>query len=606
MAWQVHLLPKEAPQDQGMYLPLGQTCINTWLATFYLTCANHSIGRKDCAIPVNDKSVSRLHAVLSVEFPKEHVYDLNTMPQPYLLDKSRFGTLVNNKRIKKDVNQELHDGDEIRFGVNQNRYRLSYQPITIFWNPSSFSLQEQDEIQTNAQRLGAHLSIKIIGSTLSLMKETCTVISSQLLLSLVEGLPLISPAWLYAAATRQTLALPLPEYTKFMPTFGGDVPKDLGPSLTNAARASDKMATLLASKTFVFLSEVQFRAMGEVVQATGGSVVESFEEEDDSFFCLHAPGSCVVDPASTLKGENLIDEGEKHQFNLQKAKTFQELGVSLISLQEIGLAIVHRNAEKYCNSPRPRSPSTSTSTLIGNSSSKDTSLTIILPDDDRLSIPLKQQARARARSLPETTFERKGKRKREAEEQGEAPELASPLPKEYNERREGAEEEPPTRLTSGSDREGGSTPGQETSVGTTPGAPMERLMVTANKNLLARPLTPQPQRTANFKRFRKNASPTDVGGRKAAVIRCVEDSGKETAEMEAWLKEAADAELVRAQDEHEAEDLWQAAVKSGGSAKRAPTTRSRISKATKAAPAKPAKPPASRKTPATRRKSNNL
>lgn len=77
-----------------------------------------TIGRgssSDVVIPNACLSASREHAV--IEFAGD---------MPALTDKSKFGTVVNGRRIEHS-SVELHDGDEIDFGLEANCWRVRFR-----------------------------------------------------------------------------------------------------------------------------------------------------------------------------------------------------------------------------------------------------------------------------------------------------------------------------------------------------------------------------------------------------------------------------------------------------------------------------------------------
>ncbi len=121
-----------------------------WLP--YLSLLSH----KDCTVLVNDKSVSRLHAHIEISFPKDHLTKPDKPPQPFLIDKSRFGTFLNAAKAQKDQKTELKDGDEIKFGVFPCLYRVSYVPMVLFWNPlaEGLSMEEQAQVLKWAHNIG--------------------------------------------------------------------------------------------------------------------------------------------------------------------------------------------------------------------------------------------------------------------------------------------------------------------------------------------------------------------------------------------------------------------------------------------------------------------
>ena len=124
------------------------------LECYYLKTGLTSVGRKginitliltilqlsvECDILVNDKSVSRKHADIELQFKGEMCEELTAEPRLYLIDKSKFGTFLNGEKCKEQRHL-LKDRDQIRFGVNDAcTYQVSLRPLIIFWEPASLS-----------------------------------------------------------------------------------------------------------------------------------------------------------------------------------------------------------------------------------------------------------------------------------------------------------------------------------------------------------------------------------------------------------------------------------------------------------------------------------
>jgi hypothetical protein len=78
-----------------------------------------------------------------------------------ITDKSRFGTLHNGTKLTAGETVRLAAGDELKFGVNQDSYRLSFVPLVAYWgtrNAGLFSREEQAHILKSLHKLGTHLA----------------------------------------------------------------------------------------------------------------------------------------------------------------------------------------------------------------------------------------------------------------------------------------------------------------------------------------------------------------------------------------------------------------------------------------------------------------
>ena len=103
---------------------------------------------------VTDKSVSRKHAEIELDFQAESVEDSSTRAVLRVIDKSKFGTFVNGSK-SASPKQDLKDGDEIRFGVNVAcTYRVSYEPLVVFWDPDSLPAKIRAQVIENVALCG--------------------------------------------------------------------------------------------------------------------------------------------------------------------------------------------------------------------------------------------------------------------------------------------------------------------------------------------------------------------------------------------------------------------------------------------------------------------
>jgi hypothetical protein len=103
--------------------------------------------------------VSRLHAELEVVHAKENLALPDRQPQVSITDKSRFGTLHNGSKLAAGEPARLAAGDELKFGVNQDAYRLAFVPLVAYWgarNAGVLSREEQALILKSLHKLGTN------------------------------------------------------------------------------------------------------------------------------------------------------------------------------------------------------------------------------------------------------------------------------------------------------------------------------------------------------------------------------------------------------------------------------------------------------------------
>ena len=76
-----------------------------------------------------DTSVSRLHAEILIKFTENQCAESDSRPTIVLTDHSKFGTFVNDERVSDF--KLLNENDVIRFGMNQNYFKLQREPLKV-------------------------------------------------------------------------------------------------------------------------------------------------------------------------------------------------------------------------------------------------------------------------------------------------------------------------------------------------------------------------------------------------------------------------------------------------------------------------------------------
>ncbi|ELR25243.1 FHA domain containing protein [Acanthamoeba castellanii str. Neff] len=643
-----------------------------------LTLTPHDNTGSGCGIALSDKSVSRLHAELEVVHAKENLALPERQPQVSITDKSRFGTLHNGTKLAAGEPTRLAAGDELKFGVNQDAYRLAFVPLVAYWgarNAGVLSREEQALILKSLHKLGGHVAYGPEDATVSVMKEVSVspAASVQLLHSLVRGLPIITPAYLQAIVDRPALSTPLPSATDYAPQVRGKDRKEVSAvearlkavaSGGGQSSMADEPARLFDGKSFVIMSSRQTQ-LGEVISALGGLVVESLGRESDQFYHQHRR-ACIVLPPEKAEGETTAEDKEARL----KVDQFRKAGVRPIPSAEVASAIILGDVSTHCNPPPPaEAPPLAKGTAAAEKKRKATPepaaaamaapVAIVLDetdeneDEDEPSLVITKivDAEEVKKEKTETEGKQAGKRKHLEEKEEEkkeekgarrataveaAVEAEQPQPKKRRVMEipaAGAVAAPKKRKAAEPDGDEGETEGDNTkkkareeeepeAVSTmkettkpmtttlvvavaagegdlgheeAEGEPqqpkretppvVERLMVTANKRLLARPLQAAP----NFKRFSKNAASGEAARVQASqakrphVIACVEDDGKPSEEMESWLRESTEGEKGKTKLDSAADELWEAKprsfpARSGSSSSSAAATASTTSK----------------------------
>ncbi|KAL6067422.1 Structure-specific endonuclease subunit SLX4 [Balamuthia mandrillaris] len=647
-----------------------------------------------CNILVNDRSVSRHHAVLTVKHSKENLNDPSRPPQIFLLDKSKFGTSVNGVKVeqpqKKDSTTttiQLNDGDTLRFGICPSIFLLSYQPTVFYWEPQCSRLTQGQKLQVmnSIRALGAHVNGKAEGSTHSLMIEVEGT-SNQVILSRVAGLPFVSPAWLEAILKRDKIETPPPPVQDYQPEW------EESPLSQSTTIPTD----LLRGATVVFFSRSQFMDLKKVVLALSGTVIENydlkeaglrklFEQLRDTPFTLIDPlvrssslkrpnehidaikekqlqkkllqwkeiagEECIVTsdtlrkaiirgdvsdcfPMHNKRQKDVLDEMDEEEKETEREKEEEEkedeakekaVAIDTASEKAEKTEEKEENEQENANKEKEReekereedvmiiaSSSPPTSPKVNVTKVNTTPKQTEASNDNRrpkkrkaidLSEKLKQQVQeteAKASRQKENERPAFNNAKKEDSTKGESKALSSPSVQQQRE--EEREEDTPFR---------------------------ERIMIIQETKLVARPLapssssgSPSTSQQQNFKRFRRKANgQTTTQPRRAStgntspsrtVVKCVLDeeregspTGKNNKEMERWLQEAQEEAKREEEENHVAEELWNAVKHKTNSSTSGKIMKMRMS-ASSAASSASSKKSGSLVLPATKRRKSSF
>jgi hypothetical protein len=124
----------------------------------WLMAGSWSIGRKECNIVLpEDKSISRRHAMISVQFPKtkQELKDVSCLPEITLLDESKFGTFIGGEKCSKTEPTRLKREDVIKFGINNSVYLLKNLPMAFCC--SSMKQETKNTTRDYITKIGGHL-----------------------------------------------------------------------------------------------------------------------------------------------------------------------------------------------------------------------------------------------------------------------------------------------------------------------------------------------------------------------------------------------------------------------------------------------------------------
>ncbi|XP_031222411.1 nibrin [Mastomys coucha] len=311
----------------------GETCR-------LLAGVEYIVGRKNCGILIeNDQSISRNHAVLTVNFPVTSLSQTDEIPTLTIKDNSKYGTFVNEEKMQTGLPSTLKTGDRVTFGVFESKFRVEYEPLVVC--SSCLDVSGKSVLNQAILQLG--------GLTANNWTEECThlVMSSvkvtiKTICALICGRPIVKPEYFAELLKAIESKKQLPGIESFYPPI--DEPAIGSKSVDLSGRHERKQ--IFKGKTFVFLNAKQHKKLSSAIAFGGGEARLLAEgEEEQSFFS--APGTCVVDVGMT-NTQLIITDSQKKWIHVVM-DILQRNGLRPIPEAEVGLAVIFMTTESYCN-----------------------------------------------------------------------------------------------------------------------------------------------------------------------------------------------------------------------------------------------------------------
>ncbi|XP_076437770.1 uncharacterized protein LOC143276963 [Babylonia areolata] len=296
------------------------------------------LGRRDCDIVIeNDQSVSRKHAILSVQHPDANVSNVNKPATLTLEDVSKFGTHVNNQRIKLKAPRVLRDGDEVRFGTPKSLHRVVFEPFII--TTSCVDGAGKKEVRALVCHLGGHVSSDWQKDCRFLIMKSITV-TIKVVCALVSQKPIVTVDYLRDLVQfykGQKVEKPQPE--NYLPPV---TERLVEPGVSFHVNA--KRSTVFLGMSFYFLSEKQFQKMNMAVEEGGGVPILCDDPQTADLEGFLEEKTVVMNPApGELVNQAQRDWVEKVRSYLTKRSKFMAQDA------EIGYAALYASTDTYCN-----------------------------------------------------------------------------------------------------------------------------------------------------------------------------------------------------------------------------------------------------------------
>ena len=250
---------------------------------------DYVLGRRDCDIVIeNDPSVSRKHAILKVMHPEANVANVSKPASITLKDISKFGTFVNNEKVKGE--KVLESGDEVRFGTPKSMHRVVYEPFVV--TTSCVNGPGKNDVRLLLNQIGGHVSNDWRRDCSFLVMKTLTV-TIKVVCALVSQKPIITVDYLRDLLKHlrgEIVEKPNPE--KYLPP----VTERLVHPEVSFHPTSERSAVFLGM-SFYFLSQKQFQKMSMAVELGGGVPILSDDPKAADLEDFLEDKAVVMNPA---------------------------------------------------------------------------------------------------------------------------------------------------------------------------------------------------------------------------------------------------------------------------------------------------------------------
>ena len=208
-------------------------------------------------ILLENQSISREHAAVRCDGRALTV-----------IDKSKFGTFVNDQRVAKGEPHALCQGDQLRFGTvaTAATFRVSSQPVAALC--SSVGKANKRQLQKMLPALGGEM-LSSWGAVTHLVQDKI-VMTEKAMLALIEGVPIVTHEWFAAVLARGEAVTPLPNLQAYLP--------DVSQGTTQSVSRDDfhvkpERKTMLAGHLFFFFTDKQHKKHSKVITQAGGEAV---------------------------------------------------------------------------------------------------------------------------------------------------------------------------------------------------------------------------------------------------------------------------------------------------------------------------------------------
>ncbi|XP_072183686.1 nibrin isoform X2 [Excalfactoria chinensis] len=321
-----------------------------------LVGTEYVVGRKNCAILIqDDQSISRSHAVLTVNHPETTHSQSGSVPVLTIKDTSKYGTFVNGSKLS-GASRSLQSGDRVNFGVFESKFRVEYESLVVC--SSCLDIAQKTALNEAIQQLGGLVVNEWTKECTHLVMASVKV-TVKTICALICGRPIVKPEFfnelMKAVQSRQQLPTPESFYPSLEEPSIGIENMDLS--------GHPERQKIFSGKTFVFLTAKQHKKLGPAV-ILGGGEAKLITEGRKETSLLVSPEVCVVDVG--IANSQILGSESVRNWTDSILSVLESNNLRAIPEAEIGLAVIFMSTERYCNPQRqPDNKAVTVSTASG-------------------------------------------------------------------------------------------------------------------------------------------------------------------------------------------------------------------------------------------------
>ncbi|KAK8741401.1 hypothetical protein OTU49_002202 [Cherax quadricarinatus] len=286
-----------------------------------------------------DVSISRQHAAIFITHSIENLKNIQVLPKVELTDLgAKYGTYMNEgiesqQKLLLNSKTELNNGDQLKFGMLTNLWRLVYRPLIV--TTSTLQLASRDVLTDALLKLGGHLVDEWSNACLYLVMTNITF-TVKVVCALAAGRYIVTPEFFTKLLDAVINKTSHPNPAEYNPPL-----KEM---TINSGKVSfvpdERRKTLFSGCTFLFSSEKQLKRMAQAIALAGGSA-EKLNEENYKMLVSNNYLLVKIRAEKSSSSKNDLYNTAEQLLSDNRLRAIPE--------SDIGLAILYMDTSGHCN-----------------------------------------------------------------------------------------------------------------------------------------------------------------------------------------------------------------------------------------------------------------